>query len=81
MSVDFHQCFSNLLIFVNRFWTLSCLSTCIRTATTRTSTSVIDGFCSTLKEVSVITVFDLIGARGTYVNLFSTSSAKRSSSG
>ena len=25
------------------------------------------------------TVFDLIGARGTYVNLFSTTSAKRSS--
>ena len=27
------------------------------------------------------TVFDLIGARGAYVNLFSTTSAKRSSSG
>ena len=27
------------------------------------------------------TVFDQIGARGTYVNLFSTTSAKRSSSG
>ena len=27
------------------------------------------------------TVFDLIGARGTYVNLFCTTSAKRSSSG
>ena len=33
---------------------------------------------STLKED---TVFDLIGARGAYVNLFSTTSAKRSSSG
>ena len=28
-----------------------------------------------------ITLFDLIGARGAYVNLFSTPSAKRSSSG
>ena len=28
-----------------------------------------------------LTVFDLIGARGAYGNLFSTTSAKRSSSG
>ena len=32
-------------------------------------------------SVSRYTVFDPIGARGAYVNLFSTSSAKRSSSG
>ena len=31
--------------------------------------------------IIVHTVFDLIGARGTYVNLFSTTSVKRSSSG
>ena len=36
-----------------------------------------------LNQVSCtqVTVFDLIGARGAYVNLFSTTSAKRSSSG
>ena len=29
----------------------------------------------------IYTVFDQIGARGAYINLFSTTSAKRSSSG
>ena len=32
-------------------------------------------------KVIWVTVFDLIGALGAYVNLFSTTSAKRSSSG
>ena len=35
----------------------------------------------TLINVLDKTVFDLIGPRGAYVNLFSTTSAKRSSSG
>ena len=38
-------------------------------------------FYEKVREVNKNTVFDRIGARGAYVNLFSTTSAKRSSSG